>query len=304
LDSSRLMALRKIEAYLVDSYGVGSLVSPLQPLRLIHQIKQGGAEAAFALPQNSETERAVVDSVRMLSEEMNKFILSSDERVGRFSGRVGDLGSAVFQEKNKVFQDFLDREIEPMGIKASLTGISEIIDSNNEYLTDNLMEGLIYELLAIALLMGLLFRNWRITLVSIIPNVFPLLFIGACMGWFGVHLNLSSAIIFNIAFGITVDDTIHLLAGYKLELGKGKKGREALRAAYLHSGKAVFMTSIILCSGFFVLMLSQFNGIYHTGLLVGITLVVALISDLVLLPILLGGKGEEADADQAVVDES
>ncbi len=292
LDSSHLVAMRKLETYLVDSYGVGSLVSPLQPLRLVNQMNQGGAEVAFSLPQNSESEKAVVDSVRMLSEEMNRFILASNERVGRFSGRVGDLGSAIFLEKNKVFMDFLNREIEPLGVKASLTGISEIIDSNNEYLTDNLMEGLIYELLAIALLMGLLFRNWRITLVSIIPNVFPLLFIGACMGWFGVHLNLSSAIIFNIAFGLTVDDTIHLLAGYKLELGKGKKGREALRAAYLHSGKAVFMTSIILCSGFFVLMLSQFNGIYHTGLLVGITLVVALISDLVLLPILLGGKGE------------
>ena len=152
LDSSRLKALRKIEAYLVDSYGVGSLVSPLQPLRLVHQMNEGGSEAAFALPQNSESERAVVDSVRMLSEEMNKFILSSDERVGRFSGRVGDLGSAIFQEKNKVFQSFLKDEIEPLGIKASLTGISEIIDSNNEYLTDNLMEGLIYELLAIALL--------------------------------------------------------------------------------------------------------------------------------------------------------
>jgi predicted RND superfamily exporter protein len=292
LDSSHLLAMRKLETYLVDSYGVGSLVSPLQPLRLVNQMNQGGAEAAFSLPQNSESEKAVVDSVRMLSEEMNRFILSSNERVGRFSGRVGDLGSAIFLEKNKVFMDFLNREIEPLGVKASLTGISEIIDSNNEYLTDNLMEGLIYELLAIALLMGLLFRNWRITLVSIIPNVFPLLFIGACMGWFGVHLNLSSAIIFNIAFGITVDDTIHLLAGYKLELAKGKRGREALRAAYLHSGKAVFMTSIILCSGFFVLMMSQFNGIYHTGLLVGITLIVALISDLVLLPILLGGKSE------------
>jgi uncharacterized protein len=292
LDSSHLLAMRKLETYLVDSYGVGSLVSPLQPLRLVNQMNQGGAEAAFSLPKNSELEKAVVDSVRMLSEEMNRFILSSNERVGRFSGRVGDLGSAIFLEKNKVFMDFLNREIEPLGVKASLTGISEIIDSNNEYLTDNLMEGLIYELLAIALLMGLLFRNWRITLVSIIPNVFPLLFIGACMGWFGVHLNLSSAIIFNIAFGITVDDTIHLLAGYKLELAKGKRGREALRAAYLHSGKAVFMTSIILCSGFFVLMMSQFNGIYHTGLLVGITLIVALISDLVLLPILLGGKSE------------
>ena len=290
LDFNIIKAQIKLEEYLKMHYGVTNFVSPLQPIRVVNQMNHDGSENAFLVPTDSIELNKIIQNLRQFSSEMNRFILSDNELVGRISGRVPDLGSAVFELKNDSLNHFLKKEIEPLGLKATVTGISEIIDSNNSYLTDNLMEGLIYELLAIAFLMGLLFRNWRIILISIIPNLLPLLFIGACMGWLGIHLNLSSAIIFNIAFGITVDDTIHLLAGYKLELTKGKNKREALRSAYLHSGKAVFMTSIILCSGFLILMLSSFNGIYHTGLLVGITLIVALFSDLVLLPILLGGK--------------
>jgi predicted RND superfamily exporter protein len=123
-------------------------------------------------------------------------------------------------------------------------------------------------------------------LLSLVPNVFPLIFIGGIMGIFGINLNVSSSIIFSIAFGITVDDTIHLLGRYKIELSKGLDNKTALLNAYMYSGKAVVMTSIILFSGFSILMLSSFTGIFNTGLLVGLTLFVAVFSDLLLLPLL------------------
>ncbi|HYG51030.1 MAG TPA: MMPL family transporter, partial [Flavobacteriales bacterium] len=179
------------------------------------------------------------------------------------------------------------------------TGLSEIIDGNIRYLTANMMDGLIYELLAIGFLMGLLFRSVKIMFLSLIPNIFPLVFIGGIMGIFGINLNVSSSIIFSIAFGITVDDTIHLLARYRLEQARGLSNKEALLNAYMYSGKAVAMTSVILFSGFSILMLSSFTGIFNTGMLISITLLVAIFSDLFLLPLLFGyDKTKKVDPNE------
>lgn len=278
----------KVETFLQSKYGVKSLLSTNRLLMVANQYENGGADSAFCLPKSEEAISDAADIIQELGAEAGlNGVVSEDLRYGRITGRAADKGSAYFSEKNTAFKEFIAQNVDTNLVTFRLTGISEILDSNDHYLTGNLMEGLIYELLAIAALMGLLFRSWKVMLVSLVPNVFPLLFIGGLMGWLDIHLNLSSSILFNIAFGITVDDTIHLLAGYKLELNKGITGRQAIRNAYLHSGKAVTMTSVILCAGFLVLMLSNFNGVYNTGLLISITLFVALLSDFLFLPILL-----------------
>ena len=107
------------------------------------------------------------------------------------------------------------------------------------------------------------------------------------MGFFGIELKTSTAIIFTIAFGIAVDDTIHLLGKFKFELMKGSSRMIALKRAYLTTGKAMILTTLILCSGFMLLVFSTFMGTFNMGVLLSITLFVALITDLTLLPILI-----------------
>ena len=124
-------------------------------------------------------------------------------------------------------------------------------------------------------------------LVALIPNMIPLLIIGGIMGYFGIDLNVGTAVIFTIAFGIAVDDTIHFLGKLRIELNKGKSLLYALKRTYLSAGKAIIVTTIILSSGFFALITSDLQGTFNLGLLVSITLVFAVLSDLLLIPALV-----------------
>jgi len=135
--------------------------------------------------------------------------------------------------------------------------------------------------------MGLIFSSGSILLISIVPNVVPLLFIGGVMGYIGVELKISTAIIFTIAFGIAVDDTIHLLGKFRYELMKGRTRMYALKRSYMTTGKAMILTTLILCSGFALLVFSSFLGTFYLGVMLCLALFVALIADLTLLPVLI-----------------
>jgi hypothetical protein len=107
------------------------------------------------------------------------------------------------------------------------------------------------------------------------------------MGFFGIELKTSTAIIFTISFGIAVDDTIHFLGKFKYELMKGRTKLYALKRSYLTTGKAMILTTLILCAGFLLLIFSSFLGTFYLGVLLCVTLFVALVADITLLPILL-----------------
>ncbi|NCG30806.1 MAG: MMPL family transporter, partial [Bacteroidetes bacterium] len=121
----------------------------------------------------------------------------------------------------------------------------------------------------------------------LVPNILPLMVIGGVMGLTGIDLKVSTSIIFGIAFGISVDDSIHYLSKYRMELKKGRKPLWALRRTSLSTGKAIILTSLILCSGFLALATSDFTSTFYVGVLISVTLLVAVLTDLLLLPILL-----------------
>ena len=129
-------------------------------------------------------------------------------------------------------------------------------------------------------------NNW-VVLITLVPNIVPLLMVAAIMGYFGITLKLSTSIIFTIAFGIAVDDTIHFISKFRIVLQKGRSVIYALKRTYLSTGKAIVVTTVILSGGFLILMLSSFGGTFYTGLLVSLTLFFAVLIDLTLLPILI-----------------
>jgi predicted RND superfamily exporter protein len=135
--------------------------------------------------------------------------------------------------------------------------------------------------------MGFLYKSPDIVIIALIPNILPLLLIGGVMGFSGIDLKVSTSIIFTIAFGIAVDDTIHFMSKLKLELNKGKSLLYALKRTYISTGKAIVVTSIILCSGFISLVFSTFASTFYVGVLVSMTLLFAVLADLLLLPVLL-----------------
>lgn len=180
------------------------------------------------------------------------------------------------------------KSIDNQYFETIFTGTSIVAADGTRFLVNNLLSSLAYAILFIGILMALLFRSWRMVLISLLPNLIPLIFIGGFMGFVGIPLKPSTLLVFSIAFGISIDDTIHYLAKYRQEL-KSKKWnlKECALNALKESGLGMFYTSIVLYSGFSVFLFSQFGGTQALGLLISITLLVAMVTNLTLLPSLL-----------------
>ena len=169
-----------------------------------------------------------------------------------------------------------------------LTGTSVVASEGTRYLVKNLISSLIFAIIFIAVLMSILFRSWRMVLVSMIPNLIPLIITAGIMGYLGIPLKPSTLLVFSIAFGISVDDTIHYLAKYRQELKTQKwNERECVLLAIKEAGIGMFYTSIVLFFGFFVFTFSQFGGTQALGYLVSFTLISAMLCNLIILPSLL-----------------
>ncbi len=192
------------------------------------------------------------------------------------------------KSKDKNFAKNLRAAIDLEYFDYTLTGTSIVASEGTKYMVINLFTSLLFAIIAIAILMAILFRAWRMVLVSLIPNFIPLLFTAGIMGWFGIPLKPSTLLVFSIAFGISVDDTIHYLAKYRQELKTKQWDLKACAImAIREAGLGMFYTSIILFCGFIMFSFSQFGGTKALGLLVSLTLLVAMITNLVLLPTLL-----------------
>jgi len=188
----------------------------------------------------------------------------------------------------KEFRPNLRKAIDKEYYDITFTGTSVVASEGTQYLVNNLFTSLAFAILSIGILMAILFRSWRMVVISMIPNLIPLVFTGGIMGFFGIPLKPSTLLVFSIAFGISVDDTIHFLAKYRQEL-KYKEWdiKNCVIIAIRESGLGMFYTSIILFCGFSVFLFSQFGGTQALGLLISITLLIAMITNLVVLPSLL-----------------
>lgn len=200
-----------------------------------------------------------------------------------------DWEAFVAKQKTKPdFKDKLRKAIDLEYYDVKLTGVSIVAAEGTNYLVFNLLTSLLFAVVAISVLMAFLFRSARMVLVSLIPNIIPLLFTAGVMGWFGIPLKPSTLLVFSIAFGISIDDTIHYLAKYRMELKTRRWDlKECVLMAIREAGLGMFYTSIVLFSGFSMFTFSQFGGTQALGLLISLTLLVAMITNLVVLPSLL-----------------
>lgn len=169
-----------------------------------------------------------------------------------------------------------------------LTGKAFIFEKGTKYLVNNLILSLSLAILLIAIFMAWMFRNVKMILVSLIPNLLPLLITAGLMGFLGVPIKPSTILVFSIAFGISVDDTIHFLAKYRQELlSNNWKIKRSVYAALKETGVSMFYTSVVLFFGFSVFTISSFGGTVALGALVSATLLFAMLANLLLLPSLL-----------------
>ncbi|MAP01459.1 MAG: hypothetical protein CMD01_01400 [Flavobacteriales bacterium] len=188
----------------------------------------------------------------------------------------------------RAFQKEVLKSINKNYLKSSITGSGIVYTKGTTYLVKNLFISLMIAVCVIAVLMSFLFKSWRMVIVSMVPNLIPLIITSAIMGYVGIPIKPSTILVFSIAFGISIDDTIHFLAKYRQEL-KANNGniRKSAIVAIRETGVSMIYTSIILFFGFSIFMASNFGGTQALGILVSVTLFIAMLANLVLLPSLL-----------------
>ena len=221
------------------------------------------------------------------SNMLNNFVDSSGQfaRITTFMKDIGTDKMNVIQER---LSQIVEKEFPAERYNVSFTGKALVFLKGTNYLIGNLVFSLSLAILLISLFMAWMFRSFRMILISIIPNMLPLLITAGLMGFFGIPIKPSTILVFSIAFGISVDDTIHFLAKYRQELiANNWKIRRSVYSALRETGVSMFYTSIVLFFGFLVFTVSSFGGTIALGGLVSITLLLAMVSNLLLLPSLL-----------------
>ena len=245
---------------------------------------QNSDYASTVLGSSSPDSMAVTGQYDLLS----NFVDSAGQKM-RISLKVADIGSekmeALINGKilPKINELFGESET-----KVNVTGISLLFIKGNRFLVNNLLVSLLLAFCIIAIIMGLLFGNVRMVMISLIPNVIPLLMTAGLMGYLEIPLKPSTAIIFSIVFGISVDYSIHYLAKYRQELKSNNFFVPiAVSKSLRETGPSMIYTSVVLFAGFIIFSGSSFGGTVYLGILTSFTLLVALFTNLTLLPSLL-----------------
>ena len=248
---------------------------------------KGNKVEAYKIPETKVQFLKYQRAADKIPQASSKVFASRDNKKARIATNMLDVGRDKIAAITDDLDNWIEKNIDSTIVKVKQTGTGLILDKNSEYVRTSLLQGLGGAVLMVSLLMAILFQNWRMLVISLIPNLVPLLLAGALLGFLGIELEAGISIIFAVVFGIAVDDTIHFLSKFKLAKRKGLSTEESLHITFLETGKAICLTTLILFFGFLVLLFSIHPPSVVVGLLISVTLVSALVGDLLLIPILI-----------------
>ena len=264
-------------------------VSVLNLIKYSKQAYYNGNPKYYQLPTNQERSFILgyTKNSDANSDLLNNFVDSTGQ-YARITTFMKDIGTEKMARIEERLQARIDNEFPKENYSVTLTGKALVFLKGTNYLIRNLAISLSLAILLISLFMAWMFRSYQMIIISLIPNILPLLVTAGLMGYIGVPIKPSTILVFSIAFGISVDDTIHFLAKYRQELlANNWKVKKSVYAALRETGVSMFYTSIVLFFGFLVFIVSSFGGTIALGGLVSVTLLFAMVSNLLLLPSLL-----------------
>ncbi|MDP3352756.1 MAG: efflux RND transporter permease subunit [Flavobacteriaceae bacterium] len=288
----KLSTLKKIERLQDEIDEIPELSKPISIVNAVKYSKQAyynGNPKYYQLPTSIE-KNFILSYIKNSSNDMNGLnnFVDSTGRYVRVTTFMKDIGTDKMDKIEERLWGIINKEFPQERYSVIMTGKALVFLKGTNYLVENLAISLLLAILLIGIFMAFMFRSFRMIIISIIPNIFPLLFTAGLMGYLGIPIKPSTILVFSIAFGISVDDTIHFLAKYRQELiANNWDINKSVFASLRGAGVSMFYTSIVLFFGFLVFTVSSFGGTIALGGLVSITLLVAMLSNLILLPSLL-----------------
>ncbi len=289
MSPATLKRMNNLQEYV---YEFPELSKPISVVNLVKYAKQAyynGNPEYYQLPNSQE--RTFIMSYLKNSANETGLLKSYVDTTGQFARITTFMKDTKTERYERIEEDLLTKihKLFPEErYHVTLTGKALVFQKGTKYLINNLILSLSLAILLIAIFMAWMFRNLKMIVISLIPNLLPLIITAGLMGFIGVPIKPSTILVFSIAFGISVDDTIHFLAKYRQELITHHwRIRKSVFAALRETGVSMFYTSIVLFFGFSVFAISSFGGTVALGILVSVTLLFAMLSNLLLLPSLL-----------------
>lgn len=291
LKLSTLRRIEKLNDSLMQYPDISASLSLVEGAKFAHQAYYNGKEKYYKMP-SSNVKNLLLSylSKAEVKGEVSLFdsFMDQSQTKTRMSFRIKDIGTTKMEEMEQIVLAHVSEIFPEDKYKVTVTGSSIVFFKGTQYLIKNLFLSLALAIFLIATFMAWMFSSKRMVVVALIPNLVPLIITAALMGYFGIPIKASTILVFSIAFGISVDDTIHYLAKYRQELKLTNWSiRSSVILALRETGQSMMYTSIILFFGFGIFALSDFGGTVSLGVLVSVTLLSAMLSNLILLPSLL-----------------
>lgn len=288
-NAKTLYKIKALEAIFSNYPEFSKPLSIVGAIKFSYQAYKGGNPKYYKFPSVTDLKKLsdYSGSIDNQNGKMKSFIDSS-KSITRVSFQMADIGSERIKQLVTDIKPKVDSIFDPKDYKVSLTGHSLVFLKSNDYLLDNLFESLLIEILLIALVGMILFRSVSIIVLSKIPCLIPLVITAGIMGFLGIRFKPSTILIFSIAFGISSDGTVYLLTKYRQELLKTNGNATlAISNAIKDTGLSMIYTSVILFFGFSIFSVSSFGGTAALGILISLTLLISLFTNLILLPAIL-----------------
>jgi len=289
----QLSTIKKIDRLQNELLKYPELSQPLSLAEVVKFSKQAfynGNEKKYTLPNNQEKNFILAYMPKIDSGNQNTLNSFVDNKLQmtRITVQMANIGTKEIAALKEDLRPKIDKIFNPDKFNVEMTGTSVVFLEGTKFLVKNLLQSLLLALVAISLLMALLFTSVRMIVLSLIPNLLPQLLTAAMMGYFGIPIKPSTILIFSIALGISVDNSIHFLSRYRLHLEQNNwQIQISVLNALKETGYSMVYSSIVLFFGFYIFTLSTFGGTEAMGYLISFTLLIALISNLFLLPSLL-----------------
>ena len=285
-----LKKIERLENFLKEKSYISDPISIVSFVKAARQAYYNNNPSFYSLP-NSRDKNFIFryfssgygDNVE--NENISKSFVDSLGQKIRISFNIADLGSHKIDSiLRNVIQPEINNIFGKTDNEVKLTGTTLIFVKGINFLIKNLLQSMLLAFIIISLIVSLLFKNIKMVIISLIPNIIPLIIAAGIMGIFGIPLKPSSALVFSIVFGISVDYSIHFLAKFKNELIQTKNVKNAVIKTIEETGRSMIFTSFILFFGFIIFAFSNFGGTIVLGVLTSIILFVAMITNLTLLP--------------------
>ena len=267
---------------------------PLSIAEVVKFARQGffnGKREQYKIPSNNEFGFIMKYMPETKGGELPKIVtqyIDNQMQSTRISVQMANVTTPEIDQISKSLRPKIERVFPKEKYDVVMTGSAMVTLQGTNYLIVNLSHSLLLAFIVIALLMAITFQKFKMVLISLIPNLIPLLFTAGVMGFCGIPLKMSTILVFSIALGISVDNTIHYLARYRLQMKINNYDiKKSVMAAILETGPSMIYSATILICGFLIFAFSSFGGTKIVGFLVPFTLLIALITNILVLPALV-----------------